>query len=167
MKRYHIHITSEDVKAPKGFKLTSVILEKRKIIQKHNMFTRTYIGTDNVQNDINTIIGEFKNKFSKLPELGKIYIDEDLKKVPLPFAIRSINTSVKTYVRGTRIPFNPDAKVIRPFIHWFDEFGYEDLDLSAGFYTKGLKQVTHISYTNLKNEMINSCFAFYFHNCWI
>lgn len=104
-----------------------------------------------------SVLSILKNKFSKLPELGKIYIDEKLKKVPLPFAMRSINTSVKTYVRGTRIPFNPDAKVIRPFIHWFDEFGYEDLDLSAGFYTKGLKPVTHISYTNLKNEMINSC----------
>ena len=41
----------------------SKVLEKRKIIQKHNMFTRTYIGTDNVQNAINTIVDEFKNKF--------------------------------------------------------------------------------------------------------
>lgn len=48
--RYHIHITSEDKKPPRGFKLTSVILEKRKVIQEHNMFTRTFVGTadDNI-----------------------------------------------------------------------------------------------------------------------
>ena len=59
--RYHIHITSEDNKAPRGFKLTSIILEKRKVIQEHNMFTRTYVGTNDVKNDIDTIVQKFND----------------------------------------------------------------------------------------------------------
>jgi hypothetical protein len=40
--------------------------------------------------------------------MGKVFIDERLKTVPLPFSMRSLNTSIKTYVRGTRIPFRAD-----------------------------------------------------------
>jgi hypothetical protein len=64
---------------------------------------------------------------------------------------------VKTYVRGTRVPFNENAKVIRPFIHWFDQHGDEDLDLSAGFYDKNLNALDHLSYTSLMIEKYNSC----------
>lgn len=95
--------------------------------------------------------------FSKLEKLGNVWIDEKLKKIPLPTAMRSVNTSVKTYVRGTRVPFNENAKVIRPFIHWFDQHGSEDLDLSAGFYDANLNGINHLSYTNLKIEKYNSC----------
>ena len=105
----------------------------------------------------NTILEGVKKHFSKLDGFGNVWIDENLKKVPLPFAMRSVNSSVQTYIRGTRIPFNKDAKVVRPYIHWFDEDGQEDLDLSAGFYDKNLKAVEHISYTNLRSHKLNSC----------
>lgn len=98
-----------------------------------------------------------KVNYAKLPKLGKVYIDENLKNIPLPFAMRSVNTSVKTFIRGTIIPFNPEAKVIRPFIHWFDEFGTQDLDLSAGLYDSDLKNLEHLSYTNLKSNRYDSC----------
>jgi len=105
----------------------------------------------------NRILEGVKKNFSKLGDMGSVWIDDNLKKVPLPFAMRSVNSSVQTYIRGTRIPFNKDAKVVRPYIHWFDEDGKEDLDLSAGFYDKNLKAVEHISYTNLRSSRLNSC----------
>jgi hypothetical protein len=105
----------------------------------------------------NTILKCVSYHFGQLESLGNVWIDQKLKKIPLPTAMRSVNTSVKTYVRGTRIPFNENAKVIRPYIHWFDQYGNEDLDLSVGFYTKNLQGVDHLSYTNLKIESFNSC----------
>ena len=81
-----------------------------------------------------SVFETLKNKFTTLPSLGNCYIDEKLKKIPLPTNMRSLNFSLKPTIRGTRIPFsNQNAKVIRPFIHWTDKHGSEDLDLSAVF----------------------------------
>lgn len=91
------------------------------------------------------------DKIADQPRMGKVWVDERLKDVPLPFSMRSVNTSIKTYVRGTRIPFRADAKVIRAFIHWHDENGHEDLDLSVGLYNGSLQGVGHISFTGLKD----------------
>lgn len=104
-----------------------------------------------------TILECLTQHFSKLDPLNNVWIDERLKKIPLPSAMRSVNTSIKTYVRGTRVPFDTNAKVIRPYIHWFDENGREDLDLSVGFYNSNLNNVAHISFTELKNVELNSC----------
>jgi hypothetical protein len=106
---------------------------------------------DLVQQVGNAILTITRSRISSLPPLGKVWIDERLKQVPLPFAMRSINTAIKTYVRGTRIPFRADAKVIRPFIHWYDEDGSEDLDLSVGLYNDKLQSIGHISFTGLKD----------------
>lgn len=144
MKRYHIHITSEDVKAPKGFKLTSVILEKRKIIQKHNMFTRTYIGTDNVQNDINSIIGEFKNKFSNIqrfkiellnePEYLDFYTDTNYREIHIKCKInRNIFDNVKNGLKsfedslGYSLSNNP-KEVASDFVTQFVNVRYMNMN---------------------------------------
>ena len=115
------------------------------------------LSADTVQNVGNVIQGILRAAMARLPELGRVWIDPRLKEVPLPFAMRSVNTSIKTYIRGTRVPFRADAKVIRPFIHWFDEEGNQDLDLSCGFYDESLNYVAHISFTNLKDETLNCC----------
>lgn len=106
---------------------------------------------DLVQKIGNTILRVMRSRIENLPPLGKVWIDDRLKQVPVPFAMRSINTSVKTYVRGTRIPFKADAKVVRPFIHWYDENGDQDLDLSVGLYNSQLGQVGHVSFTGLRD----------------
>lgn len=98
-----------------------------------------------------------KSKIAELPKMGDVWIDERLKQVPVPSAMRSINTSIKTYVRGTRIPFRADAKVVRPFIHWYDEHGSIDLDLSVGMYDEKLRVRNHISFTSLKVQELNCC----------
>jgi hypothetical protein len=92
-----------------------------------------------------------RNKFSSLDKLGKVYIDDELRKIPLPTNMRSLNMSLKPRIRGQRIVFdNPDAKVIRAFVYWMDEHGGEDLDLSATFI--GDKKTGLLSFQNLKFE---------------
>lgn len=104
-----------------------------------------------------TILNCLKKHYANLPQMGKVYLDESLKDIPIPFSMRSINTAVKTYVRGTRIPYSKNAKVIRPYIHWYDENGDIDLDLSVGFYTEDFENISYIDYTNLKNVELNAC----------
>jgi hypothetical protein len=95
-----------------------------------------------------------RDKFSKLEPLGNCWIDEGLKKIPLPTNMRSMEFSTKPTVRGQRLPIgNPDAKVIRPFVHWMDEHGNEDLDLSVTFLTDvthPMHNVAVLSYSNLR-----------------
>jgi len=91
-----------------------------------------------------------KEKFATLPALGNCWIDEELKKIPLPTNMRSMNFSTKPKIRGQRIPLdNPDAKVVRPFVHWMDKDGNEDLDLSVTFVGK-TKPVNVLSFHNLR-----------------
>ena len=97
-----------------------------------------------------TIMFILSEKIAAKPKLGRVWLDERLRDIPLPFSMRSINSGIRTYVRGTRIPFRADAKVIRPFIHWHDEYGSIDLDLSVGFYSEEFKSKGHISFTNLR-----------------
>lgn len=126
---------------------------KRKVLEPLEPMSKVLI--NKIQNEILACVGVH---FGKLANLGNTWIDPRLKNIPLPFAMRSVNTSVKTYVRGTRVPFdNADAKVIRPYIHWNDEHGSEDLDLSVGFYNEKLNQIAHISFTDLKNTQLNCC----------
>lgn len=93
-----------------------------------------------------TIFVALRSKFSKLEKLGNVWIDPELRKIPVPTNMRSLNLSLKPIVRGTRTPFdNPDAKVIRSFVHWK---GPTDLDLSATFV--GNKNTATLSFSNMK-----------------
>ena len=90
-----------------------------------------------------------RDKFSIMDSLGNCWIDEELKKIPLPTNMRSMNFSTKPTIRGQRVPLdNPDAIVIRPFVHWMDERGSEDLDLSVTFVGEKVSDV--LSYSKLK-----------------
>jgi len=97
-----------------------------------------------------------RDKYSKLESLGNCWIDEELKKIPLPTNMRSMNFSSKPTVRGQRTPLdNPDAKVIRPFVHWMDKTGGEDLDLSVTFI--GDKRNETLSYSTNGLKVGRSC----------
>ena len=82
----------------------------------------------------NTILLAIQNKFQALPAMGKCWIDPLLKKIPLPTNMRSLSESLVPIIRGQRIPFGTGKKVARPFVHWNDEQGNQDLDLH-GFLT--------------------------------
>jgi hypothetical protein len=92
------------------------------------------LSKDTVEMIHSKLFETLKDKFSTLEPLGDCWIDEELKKIPLPTNMRSMNFSTKPVLRGQRTPLdNPDAKVIRPFVHWNDKTGNEDLDLSVTF----------------------------------
>lgn len=104
-----------------------------------------------------TIQDGLRAAMAKLPPLGNVWVDERLKGIGLPFGMRNMNAGIRTYVRGTRVPFRAEVTTVRPFIHWHDKSGREDLDLSAGFHTDDWVSVDHISYTNLKIPQFNAC----------
>ena len=77
-----------------------------------------------------TITKSLVAKFSSLPKFGKVYVDEQLKNIPLPTNMRSASSGLRPRIRGQRIPIgNQNAKVVRAFVHWFDERGNQDIDL--------------------------------------
>lgn len=97
-----------------------------------------------------------KNKFTLLPKLGDCWIDENLKKIPLPTNMRSMNDSLVPAIRGERFPiFNPSAKTVRCFVHWFDPEGILDIDLHG--FLLGTKTVS-FGYNGIHNDDIG-CYS--------
>ena len=126
----------------------------RKKIQLPELQPLSHYAVNAIQNSIISTLG---NKFSTLDSLGKVWIDENIDKIPLPSNMRSLNPSLKPRVRGIRTPMgNQNAKVIRAFVHWFDEYGNRDLDLSALFIGMGKNKI--ISWNNSHNEE-EGCFS--------
>ena len=111
--------------------------------------TLSPLPSDIIESVHSKLFETLRNKFAVLESLGNCWIDEELKKIPLPTNMRSLNFSLKPTVRGQRTPLNnPNAKVIRPFVHWMDHRGDSDLDLSVTFI--GGKNVEVLSYMNLR-----------------
>jgi len=88
-------------------------------------------------------------KFSKRKPLGKVYLDEKLKKYTVPFAMRSASKALKTISRGSKIDL-PEGDTLRFFIYWKDGKSRTDLDLSAlGLDEESSCKMT-IAYYNIK-----------------
>lgn len=104
---------------------------------------------DAIQSKIWEVI---KDKFKSLPALGDCWIDEDLKKIPLPTNMRSLNDSLVPAIRGERIPLFPasETNVLRCFIHWFDQRGSLDIDLHG--YLLGDTAVHQFGYNAYHNS---------------
>lgn len=94
----------------------------------------------------NTLI----ERFSKLKPLGKCYLDEQLKNYLVPFSQRSASKSLRTLVRGSKIPL-PDSNVIRFFLWWKNGRDRTDIDLSAAMYDEKLIYKDILSYYNLSD----------------
>ena len=129
----------------------------RPILLKHKRTPLFLEGNDALEKTlchrlIKPIESELKKRYSTLETMGKVYIDERLKAIPAPMQMRGLNPALKTRVRGTRVPLdNPQARVVRFYLHWIDSNGHEDLDLSATFV--GDNGIETISWaTGLKND---------------
>lgn len=102
------------------------------------------------------ILSAVKGKLFAWPKLGKVIIDEKLKNIPLPTNMRSISETDTPVVRGTRMPINVDhTKTVRFYVHWKDERGTEDLDLSATLL--GMGQRITVSWNGLYKLGGNEC----------
>lgn len=82
-----------------------------------------------------TAFESIKAKFALLEPLGDCWVDEELKKIPLPTNMRSMSDSLVPVVRGQRTPIGGTKNILRPFIHWYDSDGTMDIDLH-GFLLK-------------------------------
>ena len=90
-----------------------------------------------------------ERRISKLPALGKVFVDPKLKKVPVPFSMQSSSEGMTTLVRGTRVEIPNHVKTLRAFAHWYDKAGEFDLDLGAGLFDSELNDLGHISFWSI------------------
>lgn len=96
-------------------------------------------------------------RFSALPSLGKVYVDERMKRYNVPFSQRSASKALHTIVRGSRVPME-EGDTVRFFTWWKEgtvngiPTGRVDIDLSAVMYDHNWQYVEHISYTNLRSS---------------
>lgn len=106
---------------------------------------------DRIQGVIKSAV---KSKFTKLPTLGKVFVDEQLKNIPLPSNMRSASSGLRPIIRGQRLPIgNQNAKVIRAFVHWFDEHGNQDIDLSCTFIGMGKSELISWNRTHSSHDL--------------
>jgi hypothetical protein len=89
-------------------------------------------------------------RFARLPPLGKCYLDERLKNYLVPFAQRSASKSLRTLVRGSRLPL-PEGAALRFFVWWKNGRSRVDIDLSAAMYDADYRYIDTLAYYNLKN----------------
>lgn len=89
-------------------------------------------------------------RFATLSPLGRVYVDPRLSDYVLPFALRSASKSLRTLVRGSRLPL-PDCTVLRFFVWWKNGTGRTDIDLSAVLFDAQFIYVDVLSYYNLKS----------------
>ena len=90
------------------------------------------ISAETIESVQRVIVKALMGKFASLPKFGKVYVDEELKKIPLPTNMRSMSTSLKPVIRGSRIPIgNQNSKVLRPFLHFSKNSTSMTIDLSV------------------------------------
>jgi hypothetical protein len=89
-------------------------------------------------------------RFASLPPLGKCYLDPALADYLVPFSQRSAAKSLRTLVRGSKVPL-PDGNVVRFFLWWKNGTSRTDIDLSAVLFDAEFNYFDVVSYYNLKN----------------
>jgi hypothetical protein len=90
------------------------------------------------------------DRFASLPPLGRCYLDERLKDYLVPFSQRSASKTLRTLVRGSRLPL-PDCTTLRFFVWWKNGKGRVDIDLSAALYDASFGYLNTLAYYNLKD----------------
>ncbi len=114
----------------------------------------------------NAVVGVCENclihSFRKKDFLGNVYLSEAFRNYLVPFSQRSANKTLKTIVRGSRLPMGGNIKALRGFIWWTNmgnsqEEGRVDLDLSAAIFDGNWNFLAHVSYTNLRSLKYRIC----------
>ncbi len=104
-------------------------------------------------NVVSVIEAALVERFAALPPLGKVYLDPALADCLVPFSQRSASKSLRTLVRGSKLPFGGEKNTLRFFIWWKEPTGQRtDLDLSAVGYDANWNHLGHISYYNMRDN---------------
>jgi len=90
---------------------------------------------------------EIQSRSNVENKLKPVWIDDRLKRCPIPSGMRSASESLKNLTRGTRVPFG-DKEVLRFFIYWVGQ----DIDLSVQFFNADMLLVGQNSYTAMRNS---------------
>jgi hypothetical protein len=99
------------------------------------------------------VIFEELSKRVKDVEEKEIYIHPQLYKTPYPIAMRDSSNTITSVIKGTRMPM-PSTPIIRGFVHWQDDYGNMDIDLSLSLLTEDLTLGSTCSYTTLKSDTL-------------
>ena len=89
-------------------------------------------------------------RFAALPPLGACHLDPALSNFLVPFSQRSAAKSLRTIVRGSRLPL-PACSTLRFFLWWRNARGRVDIDLSAAMYDADFGFIDVLAYHNLRN----------------
>lgn len=81
----------------------------------------------------------YKNK----PKIGKVYLSDSLKKVPLPVNTSNTNDGLGIRPVGSRMPLL-EGDCVRAFVHWTDVY---DIDLSIIYQTTSGER-GHVNFSN-------------------
>jgi hypothetical protein len=115
---------------------------------------RGSISTQTLALAVGLIEHELKTRYNRLDKMGKVYIDPALKGMLLPFNRRGDAATNTAILKGSRYPVNPDAPVIRLFVHWTKD---TDVDLSVVLLDNDFAVRGQVSYTNLNyGKMVHS-----------
>jgi len=111
---------------------------------------RLAIADDVRQELIEVIEAALLRRFSKLPALGRCFVDPVLSNYLVPFSQRSAAKALRTLVRGSRIAVG-DSRFYRLFVWWMNGKGRADVDLAAVLFDADFKYVDALTYYNLRN----------------
>ena len=98
----------------------------------------------------NIIRDTLVERFSALPPLGKVCIDERLKNQIVPFSQRSASKSLRSVSRGSSFDLPLKGDTVRFFCWWKNNESRVDLDLSASLFNSDWENTGDVSYYNLK-----------------
>lgn len=92
-------------------------------------------------------------RFSALPALGSVYVEDGLDDVLVPKGLRSASDSVAVATRGSALPVGKDAKIVRLFLWWKDAADrYVDVDLSAVGMSSSFSQTETCNFQALRGK---------------
>jgi hypothetical protein len=101
--------------------------------------------SDNVLTEaVGILMREVQARFARRGPLGKVYVDDGLREILVPFNKRGDSASSVVVIKGSRYPILKDTKVVRLFLWWK---GNVDIDLSMICFDKDFTMVDYIAWT--------------------
>jgi hypothetical protein len=138
VKKYLEHrdgATGQRVYLPKG--------NANRVQIKHDW--RRAIRDEHLLDAISIIENELLARLSKREPMGKVFLDEGLRKVMMPFNRRGDSATTTPVGKGSAFKLSDEAEVVRLFIHWTGD----DVDLSALLLDETFNVIQQVSWTNL------------------